>query len=305
MAITATPLSESFGVKVTDIDLRAPLDPDVQNEIVSLMDTYAVSVFPGQSLSEEEQLAFARQLGPADDRLDGMLRKIQSRLKYAEVSDISNVDASGNVAALSSRQSMMNIGNRLWHSDSSFMEYPWRYSILYAVTTVRRGGETQWCDLRAAYAALDAKTKDEIDGLIGEHYALQSRATLGYTDNTPEELEFFPPVRWPLVRTHAASGRKILWVSTAIREILGLSLPEGRQLVQDLLEHATQPQFVYTHKWVPGDVVMWDNRSVLHRGKRFDMTERREMRRVATVDDIPSLPVSDEEKTKIYGQVCI
>ena len=115
----------------------------------------------------------------------------------------------------------------------------------------------------------------------------------------------FPPVRWPLVRTHAGSGRKLLFVSSAIREVIGLSLPEGRQLIQELLEHATQREFVFTHTWHPGDVVMWDNRAVLHRGKRFDMSERREMRRVATVDDVPSLPVDEASRTKVFGQVCI
>lgn len=304
--LTVKPLSENLGVQITGIDLREPLDPDTRERVLDLMDRYAVAIFPHQSLTQDEQIAVARQFGPADTRLDGIMRKIQTRMKSAEVSDISNVDVSGNVAPISSRQAMMNIGNRLWHTDSSFMDYPWRYSLLYAVTAVNHGGETQWCDLRAAYDALDDRLKGEIEGYVAEHYALQSRMVLGYTDTTPEELEFFPPVRWPLIRTHAGSGRKVLWVSSAIREIIGLSLPEGRQLVQDLLEHATQPPFVHTHKWSPGDLVMWDNRSVLHRGRRFDMaTERREMRRVATVDDIPSLAVPDEEKTKVYGNPCV
>lgn len=305
MTLNVTPFTKTFAARIVDIDLRAPMTPSVHDQIVDLMDTYAVLVFPGQSLSQEEQVAFARQLGPADTRLDGLLGKIQSRLKSSEVSDISNVDSTGKVACTSSRQAMMNIGNRLWHTDSSFMDFPWRYSILYAVAAVSRGGETQWCDLRAACDALHPSLREEIEGLVAEHYALQSRMMLGYRDNTPEEVEFFPPVRWPLVRTHAGSGRSVLFVSTAIREIIGLSLPEGRQLTQDLLEHATQPRFVHTHSWTPGDLVIWDNRAVLHRGRRFDMTERREMRRVATVDDIQSLPVSADEKTKIYGQPCL
>ena len=305
MPFKLRPLTESFAAEATGVDLSKPLSPEDHQQIVSGMDRYAVTIFPGQSLSQTEQVAFARQLGPPDTRLDEIMRKIQTRMEYAEVSDISNVDMSGKVASQDNRQAMMNIGNRIWHTDSSFMKYPWRYSILYAVSAVSWGGETQWCDLRAAYDALDHRTKDYIQNKVGEHYALQSRMVLGYTDSSQAELEMFPPVRWPLVRTHAGSGRKVLWVSNSIREIIGLSLPEGRQFVQDLLEHATQPQFVYTHTWRPGDVAMWDNRAVLHRGRRFDMTERREMRRVATVDDIPALPVSEDERTRLYGQPCV
>jgi len=305
MAFHLEPVSESFVALASGIDLSKPQDPGTIQEIINGMDKYAVMVFRGQTLTQTEQIAFARQFGPADTRLDEIMRKIQTRMEYTEVSDISNVDASGKVATKDNRQAMMNIGNRIWHTDSSFMDYPWRYSMLYAVTAVSWGGETQWADLRAAYDALDARDQALVQDLVGEHYALQSRMTLGYTDSSQAELELFPPVRWPLVRTHAGSGRKLLFVTNAIREIIGMSLPEGRQLIQDLLEHATQREFVYTHTWRPGDLVIWDNRAVLHRGRRFDMNERREMRRVATVDDIPSLPIDEASRTRVYGQPCI
>lgn len=305
MTLHIEPVNEDFAAYASGVDLSKPQDDETLAQIARAMDKYAVMVFRGQTLSQGEQVAFARQMGPPDTRLDEIMRKIQSRMEYSEVSDISNVDMSGKVATKDDRQAMMNIGNRIWHTDSSFMDYPWRYSMLYAVTAVSRGGETQFADLRAAYEGLDDNDKALVETLVSEHYALQSRMTLGYTDSSQVELEMFPPVRWPLVRTHAGSGRKVLFVSNAIREIIGLSLPEGRQLVQDLLEHATQREYVFTHSWQPGDLVIWDNRSVLHRGRRFDMTERREMRRVATVDDIPSLPVDELSKTKVFGQPCI
>lgn len=305
MSLHLGPVTDGFVVEASGIDLSVPQDTEILRQIVAGMDRYAVMIFRDQSLTQTQQVAFARQMGPADTRLDEIMSKIQSRMEYAEVSDISNVDISGKIAAKDDRQAMMNIGNRIWHTDSSFMDYPWRYSMLYAVTAVFRGGETQWADLRAAYDALDYDDKSLIKDLIGEHYALQSRMALGYTDSSPAELNMFPPVRWPLVRTHAGSGRKLLFVSNAIREIIGLSLPEGRQLIQDLLEHATQREFVHTHIWRPGDLVIWDNRAVLHRGRRFNMSERREMRRVATVDDIPSLAIDPGSRTTVYGRPCI
>ncbi|HTH26926.1 MAG TPA: TauD/TfdA family dioxygenase [Sphingobium sp.] len=305
MALRIEPVTEDFAAFASGVDLGQPLDAETLGAFVAGMDRYAVMIFRDQSLTQTQQVALARQLGPPDTALDKVLRNFQTRMEYAEVSDISNVDMTGNVAPRDHRQAMMNIGNRIWHTDSSFMHYPWRYSILYAVTAVGRGGETQWADLRAAYDALDPEDKMMVEALVAEHFAGQSRALLGQTDGSEAERSIFPPVRWPLVRSHAGSGRKLLFVTSAIREIIGMSLPEGRALVAELLEHATQREFLFTHAWRPGDLAIWDNRAVIHRGKRFDMTERREMRRVATVDDVPSLPIADAERTRIYGQPCI
>ncbi|WP_235892666.1 TauD/TfdA dioxygenase family protein [Mycolicibacterium hodleri] len=298
-------MTDSFVAEARGLDLREAQEPAILREIANAMDRYAVLVFRGQQLSQAEQLAFARQMGPPDTKLNAIMKFIQNRMDSPEISDISNVDESGEVADKNHRQAMMNIGNRIWHTDSSFMETPWRYSMLYAVTAVSWGGQTQWADLRAAYDALDDRMRELIDDLVAEHYALQSRMILGYTDSSEAELKLFPPVRWPLVRTHAGSGRKLLFVSSSIREIIGMSLPAGRELAAELLEHATQREFVHSHQWAPGDFVMWDNRSVLHRGRRFDETERREMRRVATVDDVPALPIDEDSRTKIFGQPAI
>ena len=306
MPLRLDPVTEDFAAMARGVDLSRPVDDETLQAIVAAMDKYAVLVFRDQDLSQAAQLAFARQLGPLESAVAGMLRQYQSRMEYAEVSDISNVAVSGEVAAKDSEQAMMNIANRIWHTDASFMEFPWRYSLLYSVSTeVTRGGETEWCDLRAAYDALHPQDKALAGALIAEHYAGQSRAVLGYSTGSPASRQAAPPVRWPLVRTHAGSGRTLLFVTHAIREIMGMSLPEGRALVQELIEHATQPRFVFSHSWRPGDLVIWDNRSTLHRGRRWDMTERREMRRVATIDDVRSLPISEAARTKVYGQPCI
>lgn len=303
--LTVRPIRESFVAEASGIDLRQSQDPETLRQIASALDKYAVLIFRNQALTQSEQVAFARQMGPPDTKLAEMMKYIQTRLDSPELSDISNVDANGNVADKSHRQAMMNIGNRIWHTDSSFMEYPYRYSMLYAVSAVSWGGHTQWADLRAAYDALEDRMKDLVSDLVAEHYAMQSRMILGDTDTSEAELQMFPPVRWPLVRTHAGSHRTVLFVSSAIRAIVGMSLAEGRELVAELLEHATQREFVHTHQWQPNDFIIWDNRSVLHRGRRFDPTERREMRRVATVDDVRSLPIDDASRTEKYGQPAI
>lgn len=291
MKLLVEPLHSSFVAEARGVDLSRPLDASVISEIKDAMDRYGVLVFRNQPLTQKEQVDFARQLGPLDTALKEIMKHIQSRMDYDEVSDISNVDLSGNVAARDHRQAMMNIGNMLWHTDSSFMEYGWRYSMLSAISVVSWGGETEWADLRAAYDALSHSTRELVEKLVAEHFALFSRVVLGYNDISPAEFAIFPPVHRPLVHVHAGSGRKVLFVTNAIQEILGMSVPEGRVLVQELLEHSTQRQFVYSHRWQRNDFVIWDNRATIHRGRRFDMSERREMRRVATVDDVRALHV--------------
>ena len=291
MSLKISPITPGFAAEATGIELREMLSPQDIDAIIQAMNTCAVLVFRDQAMSQLQQIAFARQLGPLDTALKEIMQHIQTRLDYDELTDISNVDLSGKVAPREHRQAMMNLGNMLWHTDSSFMEYGWRYSMLSAVKVVSWGGQTEWADLRAAYDALDTRTKALIENLVGEHFALFSRTVLGFNDISDQERAIFPPVHRPLVHIHAGSGRKVLFVTNAIQEILGLTIPEGRVLVSELLEHATQPRFVYSHLWRENDFVIWDNRAVIHRGRRFDMTERREMRRVATVDDVRALAV--------------
>lgn len=310
MSLIIDPVTPDFGAFISGIDLSAPLTDAAREEIVAALDRYAVVVFRGQSITPEQQIAFAARFGPLDTLNQKALNQIQARLPWQEVSDISNVDASGNVAAQDHPQAMMNIGNRMWHTDSSFMHFPWRYSMLYAVTVVEKGGETQWADLRAAYDALSDEDKALAESMVVEHFAGHSRAMLGQgrfagAPQNGAAVVGFEPSRWPLVRTHAGSGRKVLWVTTAIREVIGMSLPEGRALIAEFLEHATQRERVFSHQWRPGDLAIWDNRATIHRGKRFDMGERREMRRVATIDDVGSLPVAEVDKTQVYGQALI
>ncbi len=256
--------------------------PETVRAIDAAMNRFGVLVFRDQPLDQDQQIAFARSFGTLDIGLR-RATKGKHRFKYDELIDISNVAPEGDIAARDSRRIASMIANQLWHSDSSFQSPAAKYSMLSAVVLPSWGGETEYADLRAAYDALPVALKAELEGLEAEHYALHSRMMLGTTDWSEEEKNVLPPVRWPILRTHPGSRRKLLFVGIHARAIIGWTLPEGRIMLADLLEHATQRQFVYRHDWRVGDLVMWDNRCTLHRGRRYDLSERRELRRTTTM----------------------
>lgn len=276
-----------FAGRVTGIDLSS-ITPAMAEDVRAGMDQHGVLVFPGQHLSQDAQMAFAQAMGP----LELGFRKIKTgphRLKYNELADISNVTADGDVAAREHTKIVSNLANQLWHSDSSFQKPRAKYSMLSASVVPAFGGETEFADLRMAYDALPDWRKAQVAGLNAVHSALHSRFMLGDTQYTPEQLATFPPVIWPLVQTDPNTGRKILYVGSHISEIQGMVLAESRLLVMDLLEHATQRAHVYTHQWQVGDLVMWDNTATVHRGRYFDLGERRELRR-ATTQEVQTSP---------------
>lgn len=282
-------LHPGFVAEITDIDLRQPLSDEQRDRIEKEIAEYGVLLFRDQPITAEQQVAFASSFGPLNTGLQTkLLNKVQDRLGNAALSDISNVDASGEVAGRKHKQTIMTVGNMYWHSDASYEHHPFRYSILSSQAAVSWGGHTQFADLRAAYDNLDDRTKALIADKEAVFYANYTRDFLGIEDDEAQRRTY-PPVRWPMVRTHPGSGRKLIWVDNKVFKISGMSVPEGRLLVHELLEHIGQREHVYSHSWRAGDVVMWDNRSVLHRGRRFDLNERREMRRVSTVDDSASL----------------
>ena len=285
MALQLKPL-QPFAAQASGIDLRQPLTPEQVKEIEHAMDTHAVLVWRDQPLSQDQQIAFAKSLGP----LDLGLRKLKGgphRFKYAELADISNVQVDGEVAGREHAKIVGNVANQLWHSDSSFQKPRAKYSMLSAVTLPGFGGETEFADLRMAYDALPDWRKKQVEGLQAMHYALHSRFMLGDTNYTEEQRNSIAPANWPIVQTDPRSGRKILFVGVHACEIQGMTLAEGRMLLMDLLEHATQRQFVYQHHWQVGDLVMWDNTATVHRGRWFDFAQRRELRR-ATTEEVPA-----------------
>ncbi len=267
------------------VDIAQPLQPADIRAIEGGMDEYAVLVFKNQPLSQDQQLDFARQFGPLDIGF-GKVKGPQHRLQYRELGDISNIALDGDVAARDSQKIVGNIANQLWHSDSSFQRPRAKYSMLSAVEVPKEGGDTQFADLRLAHDALPAWRKAQIEGLVAQHHALHSRFMLGDTHYTEEQRQAIAPARWPLVQTDPRTGRKILFVGVHAASIEGLTVAEGRMLIMDLLEHATQREFVYTHQWQAGDLVMWDNTATVHRGRHFDLSQRRELRR-ATTEEVP------------------
>jgi len=289
MTIEVTPLTTHIGGRMIGIDARRTLTPAEVDAVNSGMDRYAVLVLPGQDITDEQQIEFSRNFGPLQNGANATERRPQLRLDPA-FADVSNIDKSGAVLARDDRRRMASLGNRLWHSDASFRVIPARYSLLSGRIVVTDGGNTEFADMRAAYDALDDKTKAEIEDLICEHSQLFSRNQLGFTEYTPEERAMMAPVRHRLVRTHPTSGRKSLFLSAHIGGIIGWPRPEAMAFVRDLIEHATHQQFVYAHRWTQHDLVIWDNRATMHRVRRYDdLNTVRDLRRTTTKSDGPTV----------------
>jgi len=276
-----------FAGEVGGVDIRQAPSPELVAAIDAAMDRYAVLVFRGQALTQDQQIAFSSAFG----RLDAGLNKIvkaRHRLQAPELIDISNVTAEGTIAAAGTKKLAGALANQLWHSDSSFQAVPGKYSMLSAVVLPRDSvigaGDTEFADMRAAYDALPEAMQARLEGLVAEHFALYSRIWLGDEDWSDEQKAGMPPVLWKIVRTQPY-GRKSLFIGAHANRIVGWPVPEGRMFLLDLLEHATQRQFVYRHEWQVGDLVIWDNRATLHRGRAYDMTRRRELRRTTTQDE--------------------
>jgi alpha-ketoglutarate-dependent 2,4-dichlorophenoxyacetate dioxygenase len=279
MAVTVRPLHPLFVGEVSGVDITQPLTRDEVAAIEAGMDRYAVLVFRDQRLTDEAQLAFSRRFGELEQtRGTGISKPGEQRLDPA-FADVSNLDKDNRLLARDNRRRLYSLGNRLWHSDSSFKAIPATYSMLSGRMVVDRGGETEFADMRAAYDALDAATRAEIEDLVCEHSLIYSREVLGFDDLTSEERATMRPVRQRLVRRHPVTGRKSLYIASHIGTIIGWPMPEARAFIRDLTEHATQPQFVYSHRWRQWDLVMWDNRQVMHRVRRYDETQVRDMRR--------------------------
>jgi alpha-ketoglutarate-dependent 2,4-dichlorophenoxyacetate dioxygenase len=285
MAITVCPVTPSFAAEIGDIDLSKPLAPTEISEVKDAFTKYAVLIFPDQHLSQDQHLDFARYFGPLETTI-ALFRKDSKLRVRKEFADVSNLDPENEVWGKDSRQRMFQMGNRLWHTDSSFKRLPARASLLYALTIPPIGGHTEFADERAAYDALPEATKKRIDSLVAEHSIFNSRARLGFSNFSDEERQGMPPVPQVLVRTIPESGRKSLYLASHAGSILGLSEPEGRALIDELVAHATQRQFVYTHRWRVHDLIIWDNRCTMHRGTDFDdLRWKRDMQR-ATVSDV-------------------
>jgi alpha-ketoglutarate-dependent 2,4-dichlorophenoxyacetate dioxygenase len=294
MSLTIRQIGPCFVGGAAGIDLTQPLAEADIAAIHAGMDKYAVLVFNEQAFTDEQQLAFTRRLGPIELAIGTGLRRPEEYRLPTTFADVSNLDKDDKPFAREDRRRLFAIGNRLWHSDSSFKAVPAKYSLLHARRIPSRGGNTEFADMRAAYDALDAATKEEVEDLICEHSQMYSRAKLGFADFTPQERERFKPVRQRLVRRHPVTGRKSLYLSSHAGTILGWPEPEAKALLMDLTEAATQREFVYAHQWRVGDLVIWDNRQTMHRARPFPHDEPRDVRRTTVMGDGPTIAQAGE-----------
>nr|WP_294544127.1 TauD/TfdA family dioxygenase [uncultured Rhodopila sp.] len=285
MEITITGLTPGFAGEVSGIGITQPLTHAQAGAIEAGMDRYAVLVYRDQRFTDEQQKEFSRNFGALEQARASNITAPADRRLDLEMADVSNLGADHRPLARDDRRRLFNLGNQLWHSDSSFRAIPAKYSLLSGRIVVDDGGNTEFADMRAAYDALDARTKAEVEDLVCEHSLIYSRGTLGFTELTDDDRRMFAPVRQRLVRTHPVTGRKSLYLSSHIGSIAGWPVPEARAFIRDLTEHATQPRFVYVHRWRQFDLVMWDNRTTMHRVRRFDETRVRDMRRTTVAGE--------------------
>jgi len=285
MAISVSPVTENFAAEIGDLDLARPLDPADLAAIKAAFATYAVLIFPDQQLTQEQHLAFAARFGPLELTIAVHRKDAPLRVRK-EFADVSNLNHKDKVWREDSRTRQFQLANRIWHTDSSFKRLPALASLLYARTIPPVGGHTEFADERAAYDALPEAMKRRLEGLVAEHSIFNSRGRLGFSNFSEEERQSLPPVPQALVRVIAESGRKSLYLASHAGRIFGMPEAEGRALIDQLIEHATRRQFVYTHRWRVNDLVMWDDRCTMHRGTAFDdLRFRRDVQR-ATVSDV-------------------
>jgi|UniRef100_A0A8J4M6R2 alpha-ketoglutarate-dependent 2,4-dichlorophenoxyacetate dioxygenase len=289
MNLAITPLHPLFAAEIGGIDAGRALDAPAVEALTAAINRYAVLVLRDQRLNDDQQIAFASNFGRPEINIGVYRSADQRRLERPEMADVSNVNARDEVHRREDQRRMFNLGNMLWHTDSSFRYPPGALSMLYAHAVPSSGGETEFADLRAAHDALDAATRALIADLRAEHSIMHSRATLGFTEFSETERAALPPVVHRVVRRHPGSGRTTLYLASHASHIIGWPVPEGRLLLRDLIEFATRREFVFVHHWRVGDLVIWDNRCTLHRGRPFPAEERRDLRRVTTSDTAAAL----------------
>jgi alpha-ketoglutarate-dependent 2,4-dichlorophenoxyacetate dioxygenase len=289
MTVAIRPLHPLFAAEMTGVQLSGEIDAGTRDAVERAMDERAVLVVRDQALDDEKQVAFTRLYGPPEtvQAVRGKSDKdlAAARIAMKEIFDISNLDERGHILDLDDQRRAYRVGNELWHTDSSFRQKSATWSMLHARVIPPNGADTEFADMRAAYDALPGAMKKKLDGLVAEHSIWHSRAKLGNYVPTEEERTARPPARHPVVRKHPGSGRMALYIASHASHILGWPVEEGRALLAELMEFATQPRFVYVHKWRRGDLVIWDNRCTLHRATPFESAVHvRDMRRTTIVD---------------------
>ena len=296
MPINVRQLHPLFMAEIGGVDLREPVTPELFAEIEAAFNAHAVLLFRNQSISDEQQVAFSALFGPVFTATKYHWPDEKSRV-HPSMADISNIDHAGEILADDDPRRMHARANQLWHTDNTFKHVPARCSLLLAHEVPADGGNTEFADMRAAYDALPEARKREIDDLVVEHSIFHSREKMGFTGFSDGARAELPPVRQVLVRTHPATGRKAIYIASHASHVIGWPVEKGRALIEELLEFATQPQFVYAHEWRAGDLIIWDNRCTMHRARPYDDTGvRRVLQRTTVSDEINSVERRDMER---------
>ena len=288
MSIDVEPMHPLFVAKVTGVELARPVSAADFALLEAAIDRYAVLIFPGQAIDDDQQIAFSARFGPLEGAAKRLLTGAKARNQRHEIADVSNLDENDGILSANDRRRLYSLGNQLWHTDASFRAVPARYSLLSARTIPPEGGETEFADLRAAYDALPDSMKARLAGLVAEHSIWHSRGLVAEFEADAAERAALPPVPQMVVRLHPSSQRRTLYLAAHAFRIRGMTDEAGKALLDELTAHATQPRFVYQHRWTVGDLVMWDNRCTMHRGRPYDdQRYRRDMHRT-TVRDVAS-----------------
>jgi len=296
MTVKTRQVGPCFAAEVEGVDLTRPLSPDDVAAIHAGMDEYAVLVFREQSLTIQEQLAFAQRFDGSLHTRTGLSAIAKNRLGTEAVSDVSNLGPDGAILAQDDRRRAFSLGNRLWHTDASFQDPAGRYSMLYACVLPPVRADTQFVDMRAAYDALEDGTKKTLEGLSAHHSIAYSRQVLGFQLSNEEEDKLKGAVH-PMVRVNPRTKRRSVYVASHANRVLQWPVADGRLLIWELVSRATQPHLLYSHEWRPGDLVIWDNLATMHRATPFDDAKyHRELRRVTTLDipyEFESVPLTE------------
>jgi len=287
MSLTTRKLHPLVGAEIVGVDVKTLDDAQFQ-EIVAAFNEHSVLLFRGQSLTDEEQVAFSRRFGP----LETTIRSINTlESTPPHIANLSNVDADGRLIPAGDKRNIYNAGNQMWHTDSSFKKVPAMASLLSGREIPPEGGETQFASLRVGFSRLPLDMQRFLEDKVAIHSFVYSRGLVDDALMPPDHAAQVPPVRQALVRANPVNGRKAFYVGSHACEIPGMPTTEARALLRELREAATRPELVYTHRWEVGDLVMWDNRCMLHRGRPWDESKyRRVMHRTTVAGEGPTAP---------------
>lgn len=295
MPIKVSRKHPTFFAEIEGVDLGAELSERTWSEIEKAFNEHAILLFRNQPLTDEQHVAFSERFGPVITATNYHWNTEKRRV-HPQMADISNIANDGSILPPDDERRMHSRANALWHTDNTFKRVPSKCSLLLAREIPEQGGDTEFADMRAAYDALPNDRKDEIDDLIAEHSIFYSRSLLGYDGFTEGAKAELPPVPQVLVRHNPATGRKALYIASHASHIVGWPIEKGRALLDELMAHATQSQFVYRHRWHPGDLILWDNRCTMHRATEYDdLGARRDLQRTTVSDEINSVERRDRE----------